>query len=70
MFWTISKYLICIAEPIFKISEVYLSIFAAYTSAFAEIMFAYETLFWIAADWRFFFVSSFNIKSLLEKKYP
>jgi hypothetical protein len=39
------RYLICIADWEFKIYEVYLSIFADSTSAFAEIMLASETLF-------------------------
>jgi hypothetical protein len=60
------KYLICIADGEFKIYEVYLSIFADYTSALAEIILAYETLFWIAADCIFFFVSYVKIKSLMK----
>ena len=69
-FWTISKYLICIAEFILRISDVYFNIFAAYTSALALIMLAYETLFWMAADWRFLFVYSFNMRSELKNSLP
>lgn len=61
-----SKYLICIADCEFKIYDVSFNIFAASTSAFAEIIVASETLFWMAADWRFFFVSSDKIKSLIK----
>jgi hypothetical protein len=45
MFWIISKYRICIAEPPLNISDVSFSIFAAYTSPFALIMFASDTRF-------------------------
>lgn len=69
-FCTISRYLICIAEFIFRIYDVYFSILAVYTSAFALIMLAYDTRFWIAADWRFFFVYSFNIRSKLKTPLP
>lgn len=65
----VSKYLICIADWEFKIYEVYLSILADSTSAFAEIMLAYDTLFWIAADCIFFLVSSDSIKSLMKIFY-
>lgn len=66
MFWMASKYRICIADCEFKISEVSFSIFAASTSAFAEMIVASETLFWMAADCRFFLVSSDKIRSLMK----
>jgi hypothetical protein len=54
MFCTASKYLICIADPEFKIYEVSFNILADSTSALADMMVASDTLFWMAADWRFF----------------
>jgi hypothetical protein len=42
------------AELEFKIYDVYFIILADYTSAFAEIMVASDTRFWMAADCRFF----------------
>lgn len=40
-----SRYLICIADEVFKIYEVSFSSFADYTSAFADIIVASDILF-------------------------
>lgn len=66
MFCKAYRYRICIADCEFRISEVYFNIFADYTSACAEIMFASDTLFWIAADCIFSFVSCDKNKSLMK----
>ena len=50
IFWIASKYLICMADCELRIYDVYFNIFAVSTSAWAEIIFASDTLFWIAAD--------------------
>lgn len=62
----VSKYLICIADWEFRISEVYFNILADSTSALAEMMLASDTLFCIAADCIFFLVSSERIKSRMK----
>lgn len=62
----VSKYLICMADWEFNIYDVYFNNFADSTSALAEIMLAYDTLFWIAADCMFRLVSSESIRSLIK----
>ncbi len=63
MFCTAYKYLICIADPEFRIYEVYFKSLADSTSALAEMIVASETLFCMAADWRFFWTSGCKITS-------
>ena len=46
-----------------RIYEVYFSILAASTLALASMMVAYETLFWMAADCMFFWVSALRMRS-------
>lgn len=66
IFCSAYRYLICMADLEFKISDVSFNILAASTSALAEIMLASETLFWMAADCIFFLVSSDKIRSLMK----
>lgn len=63
IFWMTSRYRICIADEEPKIYAVSLSNLADSTSALAEMMVAYDTLFWMAADCKFFWTSSDSITS-------
>lgn len=69
IFCTVSRYLICIAEDEFSMSDDSFIILADSTSALAEIIVAYETLFWIAADCMFLCTSIGRIMSLLIRMY-